>query len=109
MTSAANEFFARAQRARKSIFKRCLIFCLSFLAGGGVVWWLIRPFPLFIFYAVSWVVAAVFIQVPFWRLQKMLCPYCHYPARVGILPFRYFRCMHCHRSLGAEMATNRGA
>jgi hypothetical protein len=110
MTGAANEFFAKVQRARKEIYRRYLIWFLCCFAGIGVVWWLVQPFSeVFdgIVMAIWFICAIVLLWSPIRRLQKMPCPYCHYPARVSILPFRHFRCMHCHRSIGESMGANR--
>ncbi len=114
MTGAANEFFAKVQRARKLIFKRYLIWFLFFFASIAVVQQFVQPFPDFILMAVWLVCGAVLLSSPIRRLQKMPCPYCDYPACVGMLPFRNFRCMHCHRSIGKtwmhirEAAANSG-
>jgi hypothetical protein len=99
MAGAAKELFAKAQRARKLIFKRYLIWFLIFFASIAVQRF-VRPFPDFILMAVWLVCGAVLLSSPIRRLQKMPCPYCHYPARFSMLPFRRFRCVHCHRSIG---------
>jgi uncharacterized membrane protein YhhN len=101
MTSATNESHLNVQRARKLIFNRYLIWFLCFFASIAVQKF-VQPFPDYILMAVWLVCGIVLLSSPIRRLQKMPCPYCHYPARVGILPFRRSRCMHCHRSLGAE-------
>jgi hypothetical protein len=105
MTDAANEFFAKVQRARKLIFKRYLIWFLCCFAGLAVQQ-LIQPFPDYILMAGGFVCGAVLLSSPIRRLQKMPCPYCEYPARAGIFPFRNFRCMHCHRSIGENMGAD---
>jgi uncharacterized membrane protein len=109
MTAAANEFFSNVQLARKRIFKRQLIWGLSFLASGGVVASLVQSFPKYMLILVGvWGLGfMVFVSPLIRRLQKMPCPYCHYAARVSILPFRHFRCMHCHRSIGESAEANR--
>jgi hypothetical protein len=110
MTGAANGFFSNVQIARKKIFKRYLIWILCCFAGVGVVWWLVQPFSerfYGIVMAIWFICAILLLWSPIRRLQKMPCPYCHYAARPSMLPFRHFRCMHCHRSLGVDMATNR--
>jgi hypothetical protein len=106
MTGAADKFFSNVQIARKGIIKRYLIWFLCLLVGFGVVWSFVRPFPDYIFMAVWLACGIVLLSSPIRRLQKMPCPFCHYPARVGILPFRHFRCMHCHRSIGEGMESN---
>ena len=88
MTSAANEFFSNVHIARKRIFKRYLIWFL-FLFAGIAVQQFVQPFPDFILMAVWLVCGAVLLSSPIRRLQKMPCPYCDYPARVGIFPFRF--------------------
>ena len=103
MSSAANEFFSNVQIARKRIFKRYLIWFLCCFAGLGVASWLVQPSSegfIGIVMANSFICGSVLLFSPIRRLQKMPCPYCHYPARVSMLPFRHFRCMHCHRSIG---------
>lgn len=108
MTSVANEFFPNVQLARKKIFKRYLIWFLCFFAGVAVQQ-LVHPFPGFILMAGVLVCGIALLWSPIRRLQKMPCPYCHYPARVGIFRFRHLRCLHCHRSIGADTRTNRKA
>jgi hypothetical protein len=99
MSSAANEFFSNVQIARKRILKRYLIWFLCCFAGEAVQLF-VQPFPFYILMAVWLACGIVLLWSPIRRLQKMPCPYCHYPARVGIFPFRHFRRMHCHRSIG---------
>ena len=109
MLSARNEFYSNVQIARKRIFKRYLIWILCFLLDCCVVSWRGRPFPDYIFFAILFPCGAVLLWSPIRRLQKMPCPYCHYPARVSILPLRHFRCMHCHKSIGDSIeAIQRG-
>ena len=105
MTDAANEFFVKVQRARKLIFKRYLIWALCCFAGVAVQH-LVQPFPDYILMAAGFVCGIVLLSSPIRKLQKMPCPYCHYPARASMLPFRHFRCMHCHRSIGESMEAN---
>ena len=109
MTGSPNEFFSNVQIARRRIFKRYLILILCSLSGYGVVWWLELPSPIFASWVIFMICGIVLLSSPIRALQKMPCPYCHYPARVGILPFRHFKCMHCHRSLGEDTRVNRGA
>ena len=106
MTSAANEFFAKVQRARRLIFKRYVIWFLCFLVGFGAVRWFVQPFPDYIFMAVWLACGIVLLSSPIRRLQKMPCPYCQYAARPSMLPFRNLRCMHCHRSIGEGVEAN---
>jgi hypothetical protein len=101
MSGAANEFFANVQIARKRIYKRYLMWGLCTLAVGVAVACLVKPFPDDVFLAVAGV-GLIVSMYPIRKLQTMPCPYCHYPARVSVLPFRHFGCMHCHRSLGME-------
>lgn len=106
MSSAPHEFYSNVQIARKRIFKQYLIwFVLGFLAAG-VGGWLVQPFPLFYVWAVCLACGIALIPAPIWRLQRMPCPYCCYPARVTFLPLRHFRCMHCHKSIGEGAEAN---
>ena len=107
MSNEANEFYSNVQIARKRIFKRYVIWFLCFLVGIGVVRWLVQPFPDYIFMAVWLACGILLLSSPIRKLQKMPCPHCQYPARVSMLPLRHFRCMHCHKSIGVEIATNR--
>lgn len=110
MTSAANEFLAKVQRARKEIFRRYLIWFLCCFAGIGVAWWLVQPFSEGfdgMVMAIWFISGNVLLWAPIRKLQKIPCPYCGFAARVGVLSFRNFRCMCCHRSIGEDMGTNR--
>lgn len=109
MSNVANEFYSNVQIARKLIFKRYLIWFLCCFAVVGVVWRLVQPFSEGfdgIVMAIWFICGIVLLSSPIRKLQKMSCPYCHYPARVSMLPFRHFRCMHCHRSIGEGMEAN---
>jgi len=105
MSNVANEFYSNVQIARKRIFKRYVTWFLFFFASIAVQQF-VQPFSDFILMAALLACGAVLLSSPIRRLQKMPCPYCHYPARVGILPFRHFRCMHCHKSVGQGMEAN---
>ncbi len=107
----AGEFIAKAQRARKEVLRRYLIWFLCCFAGVGVVWWLVQPFS----EAFDGMVMAIWLTsgilllwAPIKKLQKMLCPYCGFAARVGVSPFRGFRCACCHRSIGESVGANQG-
>lgn len=106
MTAATDEFFSNVQRARKEIYRRYLIWFLVLFASIAVQKF-VQPFPDFILMAVWLASGIVLLSSPIRRLQKMPCPYCHYAARAGMLPFRHFRCMHCHRSIGEGAEANR--
>jgi hypothetical protein len=108
MSSARSEFYSNVQIARRRIFKRYLILILCSLAGYGAVWQLDLPFPIYASWAIFMICGIVLLSSPIRKLEKMPCPYCHYSARVGILPFRQFRCMHCHRSIGEGVEANQG-
>jgi hypothetical protein len=109
MSNLPGEFYPGVQRARKLIFKRYLLSILFCFAGIGVVWWLVEPFSEsfdgFVM-AIWFICAIVLLSSPIRKLQKMPCPYCHYPARTSMLPFRHFRCQHCQRSIGEGMLEN---
>jgi hypothetical protein len=109
MSNARDEFYSNVQIARKKIRLRYLIWFLCCFAAIGLASWLFQPLS----EGFDGIVFAVFLTggigllwPPIWRLQKMPCPYCHYSARVGTLPFRHFRCMHCHREIGESTEPN---
>ena len=112
VTGAANEFIAKVQCARKGIFRRYLIWFLCCFAGVGVVWWFVQPFSEGfdgMVMAIWFICGILLLWAPIRKLQKMPCPYCGFAARVGASPFRHFRCMCCHRSIGESMGQNREA
>lgn len=53
--------------------------------------------------AIWFIYGILLLWVPIRKLQKMPCPYCSFAARVGVLPFRHFRCMCCYRSIVESM------
>jgi len=109
MSKSRDEFYLNVQHARKKIRLRYLICFLCCFAAIGVAPWLFQPLSEGFDGIVipTWLICGiVLLWSPIWRLQRMPCPYCHYPARVSIAPFRHFRCMHCHRSIGESTAPN---
>lgn len=110
MPGSKTEFYSNVQLLRKRIFKRETIWILWFLAFYAVMAAFTNPFSnniLTVIIIVTWCAgSSIFVGPLIRRLQKMPCPYCGFAARVGVLPFRHFRCMCCHRKIGIDMVTN---